>query len=285
MATLKNTIINDTGYLHLPNGSTAQRPGSPVAGHTRWNTTEETAEVYNGSEWKSLGEDSSSTVPFITNGLQQYLDAGLTTSYSGAGNTWVDLSGNGRNVTWTSTPSHVSGDAGYFATNGKIATGPASNSFGINNTSGYTIILVFQTNSFSNNGAFKFSGTVNSYNRGIFLHPGWTIGTLYFDQGGCCDAGQRITYSTISTNTWYMVGLRSTVATRSILLNGSGVVSNTTSAATDINLTSTAQMVGNVSDEAYSWDGDLAIFATYNRGLSDAEFTENYNAIKTRFGI
>lgn len=283
MSILKNTVINDTGYLHLPNGSTAQRPNTPLVGYTRWNTTEGVTEIYNGSEWKYIGE-SPNTLPFITNGLQQYLDAGITDSYSGTGNTWTDLSGNGRNVTWTSTPVHTSGDAGYFATNNKIATGPASNSFGINNTSGYTVILVFQTNSFTSNGAFKFSGGSN-LNRGIFLHPSWTVGTLYFDQGGCCDAGQRITYSSISTNTWYMVGLRSTVATRSILLNGLGAVSNTTTAATNINLTSTAQMVGNVSDEAYSWNGDLAIFATYNRGISDAEFTENYNAVRNRFGI
>jgi len=32
MAQLKNTNISDTGNLSLPQGTTAQRPGSPVAG-------------------------------------------------------------------------------------------------------------------------------------------------------------------------------------------------------------------------------------------------------------
>ena len=32
MATLKNTTIDDTGYMGLPSGTTAQRPVSPVAG-------------------------------------------------------------------------------------------------------------------------------------------------------------------------------------------------------------------------------------------------------------
>lgn len=53
MATLKNTLIDDTGYLQLPSGTTAQRPVSPSNGYMRWNTTESVVEVYNGSGWKS----------------------------------------------------------------------------------------------------------------------------------------------------------------------------------------------------------------------------------------
>ena len=55
MASLKNTIINDTGYLQLPSGTTAQRPSSPATGYMRWNTTEGYTEVYDGSAWVELG--------------------------------------------------------------------------------------------------------------------------------------------------------------------------------------------------------------------------------------
>ena len=222
----------------------------------------------------------------VTDGLVLALDAGNHRSYPGSGTTWYDLSGNNKNITWDSTPSHTSGDAGYFSTSGKTATGPSSNSFGIDNSSGYTIIMVFQTNTFSSNSVFKFrsSSATDSSSRGIFLHPGWQNGTLYFDQGGCCNADQRLTYSSISTNTWYMIGLRSTVSTRSILLNGSGVVSNTTTTAANINLSSDTLLI-NPSDESYNWDGDLAIFAVYNRGISDLEFSYNFNILRGRFGI
>ena len=60
------------------------------------------------------------SVPIETNGLQLFLDAANTTSYSGTGNTWADLSGNGNDFTGgasggTSTPTFVSdGDASYF---------------------------------------------------------------------------------------------------------------------------------------------------------------------------
>jgi hypothetical protein len=55
MASLKNTTINDTGNITLPNGTTAQRP-SPVNGMTRYNTDNSTVELYNGatSTWNQI---------------------------------------------------------------------------------------------------------------------------------------------------------------------------------------------------------------------------------------
>jgi len=55
MATLKNTTVNDTGFLRLPIGTTAQRPVSPAAGMVRFNTTLGYAEVYTGAQWVKFG--------------------------------------------------------------------------------------------------------------------------------------------------------------------------------------------------------------------------------------
>jgi len=51
MANLQNTRINDTGFINLPAGTTAQRPGSPVAGMIRYNTDLGSTEYYNGTSW------------------------------------------------------------------------------------------------------------------------------------------------------------------------------------------------------------------------------------------
>jgi hypothetical protein len=283
MASLKNTTINDTGYLKLPSGTTAQRPSSPSVGYMRWNTTNEATEIWNGSAWVEgpTATPPPPPFPFVTNGLQQYLDASDSTSYPGSGSTWYDVSGNNRNVTGL-TSFTSAGTASYFNIDSLEGTGPASNSFGINNTSGYTIILVFKTNTITANAAFKFWGNVG-YNRGIFLHPGWVNNTLYWDQGGCCDANQRLTAS-MTYSTWQMLGLRSDVSSRKIFLN-SAVVASSSTAAANINLDSRAQTIGGPSDEADWPGGDLALFAVYNRGISDAEWTSNYNGIKSRFGI
>jgi hypothetical protein len=59
MASLKNTNINDTGFLKLPVGTTAQRPGTPLTGHVRFNTTTGLGEYYNGSTWLSFASTSA----------------------------------------------------------------------------------------------------------------------------------------------------------------------------------------------------------------------------------
>jgi hypothetical protein len=44
-----------TGSAALPSGTTVQRDGSPSAGYLRWNTTDTSAEVYDGSDWAAVG--------------------------------------------------------------------------------------------------------------------------------------------------------------------------------------------------------------------------------------
>jgi hypothetical protein len=55
MATLKNTVINDTGYLQLPAGSTAQRPaGTTGMIRVNTNTTPYVLEIYQSGTWRTL---------------------------------------------------------------------------------------------------------------------------------------------------------------------------------------------------------------------------------------
>jgi hypothetical protein len=61
MAILKNTTVNDTGFLQLPAGTTAQRP-SPVAGQMRFNTTTGKAEFYSGNAAAWIGTASSGVI-------------------------------------------------------------------------------------------------------------------------------------------------------------------------------------------------------------------------------
>lgn len=54
MADFNNTIIDDTEFIKIPSGTTAQRPATPQLGDFRYNTDESTFEVYDGSGWVSL---------------------------------------------------------------------------------------------------------------------------------------------------------------------------------------------------------------------------------------
>ena len=51
MADLQGTGIIDTGFLRIPQGLTANRPGSPVVGLRYFNTSLNIVEWYNGTAW------------------------------------------------------------------------------------------------------------------------------------------------------------------------------------------------------------------------------------------
>lgn len=216
------------------------------------------------------------------NQLQVYLDASDSRSYPGSGTTWYDISGNDRDGTWSSVDHRGT----YFEANGRSCSGPASNSFGIDNTSGYTVFFVFNQNTLVNTGSFKFYSSNNTSNkRGIFAHATWGNGNVYFDQGGCCNADTRIVSSGTplpnSTGTWHSVAVvrETNSSTRHLYIDGSSVAS-TTAAALDINLTSEAvNYVGDTHNYNGTWDAKVKCFLAYNRHLTAGEISALHNTL------
>lgn len=220
--------------------------------------------------------------PYTSN-LQLLLDASNPKSYPGSGTIWYDVSGKNKHFTWSTATYTSNGSRSYFSTNGNTCTGPASNSFNINNGTGYTIITVFSTQTFNGQTFFKWAGS-DAYTRGFFMHPGWSNYTLYWDQGGCCNADQRlqVTYDSNTLSNFQVWAFRSRLYDRHQFKNGISQGSSSTYAA-NINLTSTAASVAN--SESTAWDGRLAYFALYNTGLDDSTILNISNSLRGRFGI
>jgi hypothetical protein len=224
----------------------------------------------------------------VTDGLVLHLDAANDKSYPGSGSIWYDLSGNNKNFTWFATPSFTSGIIPYFSTLGNRCSGPASDSFGITNTSGYTIFLICMQNSLVATSSFKFYST-NSGGRGIFSHCTWSDNVVYFDQGGCCSSNTRTAVASGGSETWNIWTFRrlTNSSTRSILKNGLVLTTNS-SAALDINLTTTGVDIGSSNEyggNSSTWNARLQGFTAYNRGLTDIEILNNVIALKGRFGL
>jgi len=81
MAELDKSTVNDTGYIQLPVGTTAQQPGNagqPTAAlaQIRFNSSEGYIEFYNGTVWKKLGSvtppsaSGGTTAELPINGIQ-----------------------------------------------------------------------------------------------------------------------------------------------------------------------------------------------------------------------
>jgi hypothetical protein len=78
-----NVELTGTGYLDLPVGTTAQRPGSPTSGMVRFNTSLVTFEGYNGTAWGAIGGGATgggSDDVFYENGQTVTTNYTLTTS-------------------------------------------------------------------------------------------------------------------------------------------------------------------------------------------------------------
>lgn len=236
----------------------------------------------------SLGHGAS----IVRSGLVLCLDASNPKSYPGSGTAWNDISGNNRNFNWVSTPTFGT-DTGvpYFTTLGNRCTGPASNSFGIDNSSGYTIFLIAKQLSLAATGAFKFykNNLSASGGRAIFSHATWADDVIYFDQGGCCSGDTRTSIASGGTSNWTILAFRrlTNSSTRHIIKNGSILATNTAAAATldldsrAVDLGSTDEYGGNSS----TWNARLNSFVVYNRGLTDAEVSQNFEALRGRYGI
>lgn len=73
MANLQNITLDDTGFIRLPQGTTAQRPASPATGMVRFNTTTNSTEYYNGLVWRNFNRSTSANVT----GTVETIDVGI----------------------------------------------------------------------------------------------------------------------------------------------------------------------------------------------------------------
>jgi hypothetical protein len=74
-------IVNTSGALTLPEGTTAERPAVPASGDIRFNTTLTQFEGYNGTAWGALG-GGGGAVGSGTNAVFYENDTTVTGSYT-----------------------------------------------------------------------------------------------------------------------------------------------------------------------------------------------------------
>jgi hypothetical protein len=237
-----------------------------------------------------------SASPIITDGLVLNLDASNASSYPGSGTTWTDLSGNGNNMTMNGTvPINGSGQTKYFSYNG------TANYFqGVNNfttiTNAITISVVASITNMSQRTALfsKYNGA--SSISGYVLEAGtisglWTNTLRWYAAGSGGQSNDYRSTTSLNQNQLYIFTLtynQSTGATAMYANNGvlSANQAGTNAVASDWAQGATPNLTGNYGPglNIYSYMNEYMVLA-YNRALSQAEVIQNYNGLKTRFGI
>ena len=213
----------------------------------------------------------SSSYSVVTDGLVSYLNAGITSSYSGTGSTWYDISGNNNNFTIYGTTYRSDIKNGVLQFVGGAWGKSISNT--ILNTSAYTkYIVVFP--SYNTNWLSSSEGS----------HVFWGSGTDYMyggHNGGWTNTGYT---GEKSIGRWSANAMSfSTVAGTKLYKNGALVASQP-------DQTTTFSGTGNVKIFAYldgnnTSDGYIGAVLIYNRALTDSEVLQNYNALRWRFGL
>jgi hypothetical protein len=209
-----------------------------------------------------------------TNGLVLALDAADRNSYPGSGTTWTDLSGQGNNGTLSTTYTHNSAEGFLKFSGSGVAT---ISSLLLSSVTWEIFYRSNSTDSFSTYGRildFEDTtisiGSYSTYQLRMWTNAGGSRSTESVLNGvGNDNKWHHIIYSYDgSTTAFYFDAIYQNGYAKSGALNG----------GSSANLT-----IGN--GDAYLFNGDIAVVRVYNRALTSTEISQNFNALRGRFGI
>ena len=225
----------------------------------------------------------------VKDGLQMYLDADSPGALSSS--IWEDIQGN-FDGTVKAGVTYVTGSPSYYELNGtqvgadsnKIDMGTTLPTFMTGSSAGpYSIVVwVWQDTLNGDRGIFQFGEDATSGQELTLKTRGNDVGQLRIETGGAAAANLGTPY--LTAGGWQQI---------TVLCDGGGSTTidayyNTGSYSLgytptmDLPTTGAFQF-GRQEDER--WDGRLGVILLYNKKLSEAEITQNFNQLKDRFGV
>jgi hypothetical protein len=197
---------------------------------------------------------------------------------------WRNLASNSINFSISSKPTYSTTAKGLFNFNGSSTffTSPENSSF---NTETFTIECWARTSSVNQNGFFFEKGTVNTQ-YAIFIEGTQIKIRTNTAISGLADL-QFTAASYIQANVWFLVTASYNNGLKSFYINGVllGTQTVTGGFTTNANGMSIGVYGGQTGGRGYYFNGDIANLRFYNRVLTNAEVSQNYESTKTRFGL
>ena len=220
----------------------------------------------------------------VTDGLVLCLDANAISSYPGSGATWYDLSGNNNDATIVNATHNSNG---YFTFDGTGDYMTCTTATGWTSLTDMSAFVIARPTTISRR-HYLFDSRYSGSTLGFGLGLDSNNSPFHFanDSTGYDEASSPTTFS---TNNFYIFGLFRQGASIQILDSDSVAKISPSLSANTLGtgaLTPGGYTIGtyyNLSD-TYTWVGDIAAVWVYNKVLSQAESTQNYNAMKSRFG-
>ena len=274
--------------------------------------------VQNATNWLNANgywtsEGTSNATDILTDGLVLQVDASNPSSYSGTGTTWFDLSGNDYDGVLTNGASYSSDFGGVISFTGSISqyvtfgdpietrlTSSNAVTYQIwvraesGSTGGVEIIPTFNKLIYNND----FAGiTTEMYLLGADITPG-DDGIYsyvnYASNPGNMEASSTTTGTTMTTGSWYFISVTAQLgATIGTLYNNNQLYDSQNGFDDVPNFENSASLeLGRSYNEPITvvgpinsyLNGEIGAFYIYDRQLSQAEVTNNFNVTKARYG-
>jgi len=208
----------------------------------------------------------------VTNGLVLDLDAAKVASYPGTGTSWNDISGNNNNGTLINGPTFSGiGKQASIVFDGVDDYVNCGN--GITTTTTITVNAWIKLN--VNN---TYQHIVDSANNTWHLAM-LPDGRIYFWDGNVYHTAGGI----LNINTWYMVTGVKTLTTNDVYINGT--LSNSLNSNISIPTNNVWIGLWQPPGTGRALNGSVASTQIYNRALSADEVSQNFNALRGRYGI
>jgi hypothetical protein len=262
----------------------------PGQGRYMRQNTDKSVIVYN-----EINEVTSSKIAdfrdIVRSGLVFDLDAGIPASYADADTTWRDLSGNGNNGTLTNGPTYSGANGGSIVFDGVDDYVGLTNPSTLRNQN-FSVSIWFnpevQTNIIVSMIDFDHS---NSPNQGWILQSedattnryfyfAWHDGTTFQPLLGY-GAGKGIQ---ITTSVWQNITYTKTGTSLLGYKNGTQVYTGTATNGNVSYVTNRNLFIGSIGGSR-NFKGNISNTQIYNRALSAAEISQNFNALRNRFGL
>jgi hypothetical protein len=246
-----------------------------------------------------------SEYPIVTEGLSLYLDASYASSYAGSGADWLDISGNSNNFALYNSPTFETTKLTFNVNGAQQYAQCVNNDFGNYGTSSFTMEYFFNlatapnTNNSVSTIFIKRDQSIGIVSAG---HPGWTFNpggneysgfVSWMDSNGVPNTTTyRIDYNTTLIPENSNIHLIHTVQRNGLQVTGSwyknGVfqskIEHSSLGDGSFNNSVYAQIMRSPYLEHYR-SGSIYLVRSYDRSLSQAEITQNYNATIGRLGL
>jgi hypothetical protein len=216
----------------------------------------------------------------VTTDLLVYLDAENPSSYPGTGNIWYDLSTNVNNGTIsTNTMANTASTPKKFTFNGTAGNNVSfvSSKFNTPYTGKTVMVAAKMDANFGTNQFRALFGNNGTRNFNLYIYNNGSDYQIHFSAGswGLGDVVSLV------PGQWYVFAATQDANTIRYYLNGVSV-GTTTSAPLYQYQSSSNEYLG-LADNY--WYGDINTALIYKRCLSPTEILQNYNALKSRFGL